>query len=67
MSWSPAGSRLLVRNSKRQIGLWSPAKPQSVSVIATTAKNVFVGEVLWLPRPTKLWTPPKSAKPPASW
>jgi hypothetical protein len=66
MSWSPVGSRLLVRNSKRELGLWTPARPQSVSVIAMTAKNVF-GEVLWLPRPAKLWTPPKSAKPPASW
>jgi hypothetical protein len=66
MSWSPAGSRLLVSNSKRQLGLWSPAKPQSVSVIAATAKSVF-GEVIWLPRPAKLWTPPKSAQPPASW
>jgi hypothetical protein len=67
MSWSPAGSRLLVRNSKRQLGLWSPATPQSVSVIATTARNVFVGQIVWLPRPATLWTPPKSAHPPASW
>ena len=62
MSWNPAGTRLLVRNySKRQLGLWSPAKPQSISLIGMTAKNVFIGEVIWLPRPAKLWTPPKSA------
>lgn len=68
MSWSPAGTRLLVYDySKRQLGLWSPAKPQSVSVIGTTAKRVFVGLVIWLPRPAKLWTPPKPAQPPASW
>ena len=67
LSWSPEGARLLVRDSRRQLGLWSPAEQQSVSVIATTAKNVFVGEVRWLPRPAKLWTPPKSARPPAPW
>ncbi len=67
-SWNPAGTRLLVYNySMRQLGLWSPAKPKSISLIGTTAKNVFIGEVSWLPRPAKLWTPPKSARAPAPW
>jgi hypothetical protein len=68
MSWNPAGTRLLIRNySKRQLGLWSPAKPRSVSVIGATAKNVFIGEVIWLPRPAKLLTLPKPALAPVKW
>ena len=67
-SWSPAGTRLLVYNyAKSQLGLWSAAAPRSVEVIGTTAKQVLIGDVIWLPRPAKRWTAPKSATAPAPW
>jgi hypothetical protein len=54
-SWSPKGTRLLVFNyAKHQLGQWSRGKPHTISLIGTTARNDFIGEVIWLPRPAKI-------------
>lgn len=55
-TWNPDGTQLLVwgPGPGRKIGLWSPAKPNSIKVIGLLAKKFAIGDFAWLAKPAKL-------------
>jgi hypothetical protein len=53
-AWNAAGTQLLVRGPGAQLGLWSPANPDSVHVIGPLATNLLIAQIVWLPKPAKL-------------
>ncbi len=53
-AWNAAGTQLLVSGPGGQLGLWSPANPDSVHVIGRLATNLLIAQIVWLPRPAKL-------------
>jgi hypothetical protein len=55
-AWNPSGTQLMVwgPGPGQQIGLWSPAKPDSIKVIGSLGKQLTIGQFVWLAEPAKL-------------